>query len=133
MCTDDLLAPAASAEDLAIQAQKIQRYSDRVGLRPNVSKCAVSAALYGYANDCGMTNPYNDRLVCMALQNEPSPASTSRASVRAGGQSWMMAVPGVVAGPLKWCLHTRWLGHRVPHLMFEALQLPAELPGVLAA
>ena len=63
---DDLLALAASAEDLTVQAQKIQRYSDWVGLRPNVSKCAVSAALYGYANDCSMTNPYNDGLVRMA-------------------------------------------------------------------
>ena len=63
---DDLLALAASAEDLTVQAQKIQRYSDWVGLRPNVSKCAVSAALYGYANDCGMANPYNDGLVRMA-------------------------------------------------------------------
>ena len=44
-----------------------------------------------------------------------------------------MAVPGVVACPFKWCLHTRWLGHRVPHVKFAAWQPPAELLGVLAA
>ena len=43
---DDLLALAPSAEDPIIQAGKIQRYSDWIGLRPNLSKCAVSAALH---------------------------------------------------------------------------------------
>ena len=63
---DDLLALAPSAEDLNIQAGKIQRYSDWIGLRPNVSKCAVSAALHGGANGRRMTNPYNDALMRLA-------------------------------------------------------------------
>ena len=51
---------------LSIQAGKIQRDSDWIGLRPNVSKCAVSAALHGCANGRRMTNPYNDALVRLA-------------------------------------------------------------------
>ena len=57
---DDLLALTRTGEDMALQAEKIQRYSDWMGLRPNVSKCAMTGALYGYAARCGDANPFNE-------------------------------------------------------------------------
>ena len=57
---DDVLALTNSAEGLALQALKIQKYSDWLGLRPNFSKCATTGALYGYARQCGDTHPFAD-------------------------------------------------------------------------
>ena len=62
---DDLLAMNRCPTDLAVQALKIQLYSDWAGLHPNVPKCAVTGAMYGYARACKDENPFAETYLLM--------------------------------------------------------------------
>ena len=62
---DDLLALTRCPTDLAVQALKIQLYSDWAGLHPNVSKCAMTGAMYGYARACKYENPFAEKYLLM--------------------------------------------------------------------
>ena len=63
--SDDLLILAESAEDLAIQARKLELFSGGTGLQPNLSKCMLTGALWGTCQSWGDDHPFSDRYVHM--------------------------------------------------------------------
>ena len=68
---DDLGTFSSCATHLAIQAQKIDQFSEWAGLRPNVSKCAVTGILHAYAAADGTDNPLSESMMTM-LKNRLS-------------------------------------------------------------
>ena len=62
---DDLGTFSNFAIHLAIQAQKIDKFSKWAGLRPNVSKCAVTGILHHYAEVNGTSNPLSRSMLTL--------------------------------------------------------------------
>ena len=62
---DDLGAFSDCPKHLAVQAQKIEHFSEWAGLRPNVGKCAVTGILHKYAEIDGSHNPLAPSMLTM--------------------------------------------------------------------
>ena len=72
---DDLGAFCKWPTHLAVQAQKIEHFSKRAGLRPKVGKCAVTGILHKHAGIDGTHNPLaltmlEIRLRCVTLNGK---------------------------------------------------------------
>ena len=52
-------------KDLAVQAQRVEHFSDWAGLRPNVGKCAITGILHNCADKDDTQNPLAPEMLTM--------------------------------------------------------------------